>query len=128
MAGTASLVTLKDCWDRISSVRSGHFAVYYPGSADPPNTLIIYNTIGREVARQSEAMRAFDLLVNEDTGELVVIYIRFQDGSDRPTKRWNTGIVIPKLAAPAPSTPPATRTEIVAEIKRLVDVLATTPL
>jgi hypothetical protein len=69
------------------------------------NTLILYNVAGKEVARNADGLRGFSAAI-EESGEIVVTYIKFVDGSDRPIRRWLTGVFVPK--SPAATPPPIT--------------------
>lgn len=127
-----TIATLNKSWDRTRAVRTGHFAAYYPGNASPPDTLVLYGPDGRELARNAEGIRDFDLAVDEATGEIFALYCAFVEGDARPIKRWNTGVRVPVLvAAPAPPPPPANNANIIAairanlaELSALVDSLA----
>lgn len=99
-----TITTLNKAWDRARTVRSGHFAAYYPGNAAPANTLVVYDPTGLEVARNADPIRDFDLAIDEATGEIFALYCQFVDGDARPMRRWNTGVkVAPLTSAPAPA-------------------------
>jgi hypothetical protein len=109
-----------NCWDRIASLPSGHTLIYFPGNASPKDTLILYNVAGKEVARNADGLRGFSAAI-EEGGEIVVTYIKFVDGSDRPIRRWLTGIKVP-TATPPTTPPPATgNSATVAAIRLLLD-------
>jgi hypothetical protein len=90
-----TLTTLNKSWDRTRSVRTGHFACYFPGNASPADTLVLFGPDGRELARNTEGLRDFDLAIDEATGDLFALYCAFVDGDARPIRRWNTGVKVP---------------------------------
>lgn len=109
-----------NCWDRIASLPSGHFLIYFPGNASPKDTLILYNAAGKEVGRNADGLRGFSAAV-EEGGEIVVTYIKFADGSDRPIRRWLTGVKVPVASAPPPAPVPGGNQATVAAIRELLD-------
>jgi hypothetical protein len=116
-----TLTTLNKSWDRTRSVRTGHFACYFPGNASPADTLVLFGPDGREVARNTEGLRDFDLAIDEATGDLFALYCAFVDGDARPIRRWNTGVKVPPLtAAPAPPPSPSTNGPKIEAIRELL--------
>jgi hypothetical protein len=123
-----TITTLNKSWDRTRSVRTGHFACYYPGNASPADTLVLYGPDGRELTRNTEGLRDFDLAIDEETGEIFALYCAYVDGDARPIRRWNTGVKVPTLAAPAPAPTNnavkiAALRELLLQAQALVDTL-----
>jgi hypothetical protein len=99
---TKTLTTLQKSWANTRAVRSGHFAAFYPGGAGQgkDNTLVLFDPSGKEVAKNTDPIRDFDLAIDETTGEIFAIYCQFVDGDARPIRRWDTGVRVPVAAAP----------------------------
>ncbi len=90
-----TMATTPGASDKARILPSGHYVVFFPGNSPRPNTLVLYDWAGNELASHREAVRDFAAAIAPGSGEIWVQWSPFNDDKPGwPWRRWHTGIVV----------------------------------